>query len=112
MIYNGTLTLYTRTTTIDVFGGEELTYTIGATVACNVQPASESITNYAGRIGIDATHVCFLPAGTVINTTMRVSYNSKTYQVTKIQDWTMGSGTSQHVEVWLALNTSPSEAGA
>lgn len=112
MIYDSTLTLYTRSTVIDAYGGEELTYTIGDTVACNIQPATESISDYAGRIGINATHICFIPSGVTVDTTMRVSYKSQTYAITKIREWTIGSGISNHIELWLSHNKSPSQTGA
>lgn len=111
MIYNGTLILYTRTTVIDAYGGEELSWTIGDTVRCNVQPAAESIMEYAGRIGINATHICFIPSNITVDTTMRVSYNGQTYGITKIREWLIGSGTSNHIELWLSINTSPQTGG-
>lgn len=107
MILNQTATLYTRNTVIDSFGGEELSYTIYSTCKACIEPASNSISSYAGRIGIDATHVCFLPSNVAINTTMRLACDGNTYQITKMQDWRIGSGMSNHIEIWLSLNTSP-----
>ena len=104
--------LFTRTSATDSYSGEVMTWILGEIVRCNIQPASETLTANMGRIGIDASHVCFVEAGKVITTEMRISCEGDTYQITRVCDYRMGSGNSTHIELLLTINKSPEESRA
>ena len=107
MILTQTGVISTRATVVDQFGGKVLTFTPGASIRCTVEPATEQIIQYAGRFGLDATHVGFAAQGTVLDTTMRLTIGSNVYDIIKVQGWRIGSSLSNHVEFLLGQNTSP-----
>ncbi len=75
------ITFQTRTDTTDSQGGFTGSWSDLVTVWGRVEPVRSNAVNFAGRVQTQRTHTCVIRHRTDITTEMRMTFDSRTFQI-------------------------------